>query len=121
MNKLIILTFLSFSLFADTIQVRNHNLNYKFNIDKTKASLKGSLIDLSITKKKCNEFLFKSFYKDYLDNSKSKVNGADKDSYKVVINQKEMNIAKNTKFGKYLYSLPLRIQKAKKLENLNCK
>ena len=121
MNKLLLLSLIATQLFADTISVNNKGLKYKFNITKVRAQLEGNLINLSVMKKKCNNVLFRSFYNDYLKNSKSRVNSDEKNTYQVVINEKSLNIPKNTKFGKYLYSLPMRMQKVKKLETLNCK
>lgn len=123
MNKLIVITFFSYITFAlaDTISVNNRALRYKFNISKSRIELKGYLINLSLNKKKCNQGLFNSFYKDYLANTKSRVNSEQPGTYNIVMNEKKYSVPKETKFGRYLYNLPLKLQKAKKLENLNCK
>lgn len=122
MNKLILIGLFSINLLATTFQIKSQNVNYQAQFNADKISLKGNLIDISMLKKSCNNNLFRALLNDFKKNTKVIVNDKteQRDSYLLSMNDKTFKVPKDSRLGKYIYAFPLRLQKAKKLEKLNC-
>ncbi len=123
MNKLIlILSLFPMTLLGTTFKVKDTKVNYQYTINKDHINFKANLMDISMVRKKCNETLFKAIQYDFKENTKVIHSDEDKkNTYLLVMNDKTFYVPKNSKLGKYIYSIPMRLQKAKKLETLNCK
>jgi hypothetical protein len=104
------------------IEFQTPKFYYKAKITKKTAHIEGSLIDLNLKQNKCSQKIAKSFYRSLNMKLKKQVlTKVKKDSYRVSINGKKMNIYKDSSLGRYLFQMPNIFKKLKVKEQIVCK